>query len=142
MTTTKKPSGRASSMPGGLAAGALAELLMTVGLAALGAKLIDLGYFQENAIGYFAMGILLLSSFVGAVIAAGRIKRRRLLVCILSGAVYFGMLLSMTALFFGGQYSGVGVTAIMVLCGVGLSILAGFRGERGGKRRKIKGVYR
>ncbi len=142
MTGNKKVTGRASSMPGGLAAGALVQIVLTLGLAALGAKLIDLGYFQENAIGYFAMVILLGASFAGAMVAAGKIKRRRLLVCLLSGTVYFCILLSMTALFFGGQYSGVGVTGLMVLCGVGLSILAGFRGSRGGKHRKIKGVYR
>lgn len=142
MVTNRKPTGRAVSMPAGLAAGAAAALGLTLALAALVAKLVETERLEEGGIGYGVMVILLLSSFTGAMVSAVRIKRQRLLVCLLSSVIYLGILLSMTALFFGGQYSGVGVTAILVLCGGALAILVGLRGERGGKRPKIKGAYR
>ena len=111
---------------------------MSAGLAAL----IGGERIPEESVGYGVMVILTLSSFSGAMAAAGRIRRRRLLICLLSAGIYYGILLAMTALFFGGQYSGAGVTALMVLCGAGLAILTGLRDGRGGKRPKIKGAYR
>ena len=142
MVVNKKPTGRASSMAGGLMAGTLAGMTATLGLAAAAAKLIENGIMEESSIGYWAMGILALSSFSSAIIACEKIKRRRLLVCVLSGVIYFAMLISMAGLFFGGQYSGIGVTGLMILCGAVLAILIGLRGERGGKSRKSPGHYR
>lgn len=142
MVMNGKPTGRASSLAGGLAVGALTAMTVTLCLAAITAKLIEREYLKENAIGYCAMGILAMSSFLGAMTAAAKIKRRRLMICMLSATIYLGLLLSMTGLFFGGQYSGVGVTALMVLCGAGLAILAGLGGQRGGKFRKKTGAYR
>ena len=136
MAVRQKLSGRAASMPGGLTAGAVASLSVTILMAALLAMLVESERVQENAIGYGVMVTLVLASFTGAMIAAAKIKRQRLLVCILSAGIYFGMLLATTALFFGGQYSAVGVTALMVLCGGILAILAGLHRDRGGKHPK------
>lgn len=132
--------GKAKTMPAGLALGALAGLLITLVLAVAAAKLVDIGTAKEEAIGYFAMGILLLSSFTGAMISVSSIKRQKLLVCGLSALIYYGILLSMTALFFGGQYQGMGVTALLVLCGGAVAALTVMRQGRGTgikKRRRI-----
>ena len=142
MVMNRKPTGRASSMPAGIGWGIVTELSVTVALAALLAKLVETERMQESAIGYGVMVILVLASFVGAWVSAAKIKRQRLVVCLLSAVIYFALLLSMTALFFGGQYSGVGVTGILVLCGGMLAILAGLRGQKGAKRLKVKGTYR
>lgn len=130
--------GRAKSMPAGLAIGAAAELAITIILSAAAAKLMDMGTAKEGSIGYFAVGILLLSSFAGAVIAATNIKRQKMAVCLLSVLIYYAMLLSMTALFFGGQYQGMGVTALVVLCGGAVAVLTVVREGRGavGKKRR------
>ena len=56
-------------------------------------------------------------------------------------ALGVGMALAVTAVFFGGQYQGMGVTALMVLCGSVLVILLapGGKNRAGCRRRKKHG---
>ena len=136
MNVQTKVTGKAMSMPGGLALGGVVSLFVTLLAAAILAKLMELERIPENSIGYGIMILLVLASFSGAAFSAWQIKRRRLIVCVLSGVVYMASLLAATALFFGGQYSSVGVTALMVLCGVGLAALAGTQRNKAGKKRK------
>lgn len=133
MVTNRKVTGKASSMPGGLALSGAVSMGITLLLAIVTAKLVDMGTLPEGGIGYAALGILMLSSAVGALTAVARIKRQRLAVCLGSGLIYYILLLSLTALFFGGQYTGMGVTALAVAGGCGSVILLGM-GE--GRRRK------
>lgn len=135
MVTNRKPTGRASSIPGGLAMGAVFCIAWTLLGAMLFAKLIDSGTIAETAIGYCAAGILLTGAFGGAMVSYWKIKRQRMVVCLASGAIYLLALLASTALFFGGQYSAVGVTALLILAGSGAAALLGLgRGE--GRHRK------
>lgn len=138
MVLNQKPTGRASSMPTGLLFGAMVSLGITLLAAALIAKLVSAEYIEESGIGYGIMAALLGASFAGALLASGKIKRQRLLVCALSGLLYFLILLGITALFFGGQYEAVGVTGILVMGGALLAALTGGGASRGGKRRKRK----
>ncbi len=135
---TRKGSGKASSMAGGLALGAGISMGITLLTSVIAAKLVDAGSLKENGIGYAAMVILLLSSIVGSAIPCARIKRQRMAVCLISGGIYYLMLLSLTALFFGGQYYGMGVTALVIAGGCGCVFLAGTgkgcRPKRGIKR--------
>lgn len=116
----------------GLAVGWAVSMMLTLLLSMLAGLLIYNERFPETAVGYTAMAAVLLSSSLGATAAVKRIKRRRAYVCALSGALYYASLLAVTALFFGGQYSGMGVTALLVIAGCGSVILMGLRGERGG----------
>ena len=136
MTVNQKPSGRAASMPAGLLTGTALSLGITLLLAALAAWLVLEEVIEETHIGYCVMVILMAASFLGALTACGRIKRQRLLVCMLSGSVYFLLLMSITALFFGGQYEAVGVTGILVFGGSMLAVLSSGSNSREGKRRK------
>lgn len=115
MVANKKITGRATSLPVGLAIGAACSLAATLILTAILAKLVEAETLPVEKVGYGIMVLLIVSSFAGAMISFGRIKRQRMLVCIVSGVIYFAMLMSMTALFFGGQYSAVGTTALLVL---------------------------
>lgn len=142
MAVNQKPTGRTMSMPGGLAIGGVCSLLITFACAAFLAWLVAEERMQESDIGYGVMVLLLLSSFAGAMAAWGKIKRQRMLVCLLSGIVYFGTLLAVTALFFGGQYSAVGVTALLILCGITLAAMMGLRQGRGSRHRKMKMPHR
>lgn len=135
MVSNRKATGRASSIPGGLALGALVGMGITLIASGIVAWLVDRGTMTVEGIGYAAMAILTVSAFAGAMVACLKIKRLRLQVCLISGGVYYLLLLAMTALFFGGQYRGMGVTAMMVCCGCILAVLAGFRQGRGGKKR-------
>lgn len=133
-----KTTGRAMSMPGGLAVGGGVSLGITLAGCGLLAWLVGSERIDSQNIGYWIMALLLLGSFIGAVVACGRIKRQRLLVSVMSGAVYMGILLSITALFFGGQYDGVIVTTILVL---GSSLAAGLlelRQEGGPKKSGVR----
>ena len=89
--------------------------------------------------GYCAMAILLLASAAGSAVAEGTIQRLRIQMCLAAGGGYYLCLLAVTALFFGGQYQGMGVTALMVLCGAVLVILLAPGGKnRAGCRRRKK----
>lgn len=135
MVTNQKRTGTAITMPAGLALGAAVSLVITIGAAAIIALLIQEEIIPESAAGYGVMILLLLAATAGTATANRKIKRRKLLVTALSAAVYYAILLSITALFFGGQYHGMGVTALLVLCGSALQLFTGQQ-SRGGQKRK------
>ncbi len=134
MVANQKVTGTASSLPEGIAIGAGTSIAITFIAILIVAKLIDSGTMQENAIGYSAIGILLIASISGSIVSSRRIRRKHILVCGLSGITYFLTLLAMTALFFGGQYDGITVTLLMILCGSGVAILLGKQKGRGPRK--------
>ncbi len=93
-------------------------------------------------VGYGAMIVLVIASAMGAWTAEGRIQRMRLQVCLLSGLSYFLALLSATALFFGGQYSGIGVTALAILAGSAGVALLSMRPQKNRIRHGRKKAHR
>lgn len=139
MVTSRKPTGTASSIPAGLAAGCAVSLGITMLAAALLAKLVDAEKLPWENVGYGIVVLLVMASFLGSITAYGRIRRQRLMICLISGMIYFGILLSLTALFFGGQYEGVGVTAVLVMGGSGAAGLLGLREGKGRSKRRIRG---
>lgn len=141
MVKTKKPTGRAASIPGGLASGALVNILITLMLTSVIAKMVQSGLLSQDQIGYGIMFLLFFSSVAGAMTAQSRVKHRRMLVSLLSGLIYIVILLSVTALFFGGQYAGFGVTVLLIMGGAGtVAILSGSRGGRPHKK-SIRGLH-
>ena len=134
----RKPTGRAASMPAGLASGAVASLSVTLLASAMIAKMVEDENLAESGVGYGIMITLMAASFFGALIAAGRIKRQRLMVCVMSGVIYFLSLLGITGLFFGGQYEAVGVTGLLIMGGSMLAVLTTVGGKRGGRRVRVK----
>ena len=136
MTVNRKPTGRASSIPAGLGWGAAAALTMTVLGAAAVANMIDSSMMDWNQCGYGVLVILVQSAWIGAILAAGKIRRMRMTVCLAMGAVYFCCLMLMTALFFGGRYSGVGETALLIFCGSMLGVFSGYSGKT--RRNRLK----
>ena len=142
MVVNKKVTGTASSIPSGVAFGCAVSVLIAVAGAVIFAKLIDSGLLPENAIGYSSMLILLISSFAGAWTSASKIKRRKAFSCLICGAVYYGILLSMTALLFGGQYQGMGVTALLIAAGSVCAIIPEFPKGKQKQLRKRKIGYR
>ncbi len=124
------------SVPMGLALGGGCSLLITILSAALLAWMVDREKLAWEDIGYGIMVTLLLASVLGARLAYGRIKRQQLLVCTLTGVVYLGMLLSITALSFGGQYDGALVSAVLILGGSGAAGLIPVGGHRKTARKR------
>lgn len=137
-----KRTGVASSIPAGLAWGAVVNIVITVSLGAIFAKLVDAEKMAWENIGYGIAGLILLASFCGAAAAFSKIRRQRLAVCFGSGALYLGILLGTTALFFGGQYEAVGVTAALVFGGCAIAALPKSGGRRPGKGKRVRIAHR
>lgn len=142
MAKSAYQNGRASSMPSGLLTGLAAGM----GAILLGTAIIALLVHREvmsvEKIGYGIMGMLLAASAVSAHSACRRIKRQRMVVCLLSAVILWLSLLALTALFFGGQYDGALVTGGLILCGSGCVMLLGGREKRGGNRRNRRNKHR
>ena len=134
-----KSSGR-NTVATRLAIGALISMGITIACTAVSAALVSAGTVPENAISCVGMIILLLGSFGGAAMGARNMQEKRLYFCVGTGAVYFAILLAITALFFEGQYTGVGLTAVTVLAGTMIAaLLGGGKGkQRNLRRSKIK----
>lgn len=126
--------GHADSIPNGLAIGAITAIGATLAFAAGITKLIDAQIMRWDSIGYGISVLIIGASFLGALTACVRIKRRYALVCLTEGLVYFGSLLSISALFFGGQYEGVFVTGGLVAAGSGCAYLLKLSQNREGNR--------
>lgn len=139
---SSRVNGKTRSVPGGLAIGAGISVAITL-LSAVGtAKLLSAEILHWEKIGYIIMGTLFIAAYLGAVTAYNRIRHQRLLVCVMSGLVYFALLLSLTTLFFGGQYDAVGICAVLVFWGsFGAGVLGG-RTRGGDLRRKKHGRRR
>ena len=134
----RKQTGRAVTMPVGLAWGTAVSILGTLLGAMVTAKLIDTGMIQQNRIGYAVLVTLFTSAFAGTTVSVRKIKRQIVITCALSGLMYFLILLSATALFFGGRYEAVGVTALLVFGGSFLAALIMARPKNTDRRRKIR----
>lgn len=132
-----KTTGTAMSIPAGIAFALLASMVMTLAGSALTALLVSSEKIGEGAIGYMAMLILALASVIGALVAVMLVKRLRLQVSMIFGGSYYLLLLAMTALLFGGQYQGMGITACIIL--VACAVVAFFpaKGAKIGKRTKM-----
>lgn len=140
MQYNHKVKGTATAVPIGLAVGGVISLIITLAGSAAIAHLVLKERLGEGGIGYASMVILLLSAVMGAWGAFSCIKKQRLQICLLSAAVYYLLLLGITALFFGGQYQGMGVTAAVILAGV--MIVALFPTKGSAKFKLKKRAYR
>lgn len=140
MRLNQKVTGAAAGIPAGLGLGMLISGIITLAGAAAVSHLIATEKMGEGTIGYAAMVIMAVSAAMGAWGAAAFVKRLRLQVCLLSGVCYYLFLLALTALFFGGQYAGMGVTAIAVLLGCG--VVAFIPVRKGQNWKKGRKAYR
>lgn len=114
MSYNQKLSGRAWSMSAGIAAGCTISFGLTLGGAWGLAYLLSEEILQWENAGYGVMIILFLASIAGAFTAKSKIKRLGFWISQITGGFYFIGLMAITALFFGGQYEAVGVTALLV----------------------------
>ena len=140
MRMKKKITGGSMGIPGGLAIGAGLSIVITLGGAAIIAALLASEKIGEGAVDYLALMNQALASIAGAWCSYGIAKKMRLQVCLLSGVCYFLSLLGMTALLFEGQYTGVWLSALIILAGCAL--VAFFPTNNTRKRNYTKKAYR
>lgn len=124
-----KTQGRASSLPGGILQGLMMGCMITILFLAVSATLIQKEILPMKNIGYCIMVTLFAAAFISAKTASGKVQRQKGAVCLLSGFVYFALLLGMTALLFGGQFGAVGATGGMVAAGSICALLLQGNGE-------------
>lgn len=130
--------GKSMSVPGGLALSGSISLSITLLLSALLAKLLDSQRLSWEQAGYWIMAMLFVAAFTGAKSAIATIKRPRLAVSAMSGVLYWGLLLCITALFFGGNFNAVPETALIIIAGSGCAAMVSLpqKKRRGPGRRK------
>jgi hypothetical protein len=140
MVINQKVTGKAIPIAAGLALGAGASVLISLLAVSILSYMILTEKISPESIGYCAMVTLWLASAGGSWLAAATVKHRWLPICLGVGGIYYGLLAGITVMFFGGQFQGMFVTALMILAGSGSVALLGLRSQLGGKKniRKIR----
>lgn len=138
MAVRSKSTGTALAMPAGIFLGVLIGIgLITITSFVL-AWLIYTNRVGVSVLGYVSMGLLLISSAVGSLLAVRRVKRRRVLVGFLTGGGMYLVLLVINALLLGGHYQGAMMTGVMICSGSALAMVIGGREKGSGRNRKVK----
>ena len=137
MITQHKAGSRAVSFPSGLAVGAAVSIAVTIFVCVAGAWLISAEVMPQEQIGYCAVTALLAAAITGGLTACGKIQRQKMIVCLLSGGLYYLILAVVTITFFGGDFRGMGVTFLTVLLGSVTAILLAT-----GRKKQGRGVGR
>ena len=96
----------------------------------------------QESVGIGTLMILALGSAAGALTGIWVLKRMRLQISLLSGLAYYLLLLSVTALFLGGQYEGVIGAGFAILAGCGVVALLSIMPKKRGNAFKRKSPYR
>ena len=135
-----KATGRASSIPVGLAMGAMVSIIMTGVVCGIGGWLISAEMLSQDMIGYCALTALLTSAMMGSITAWKKIRCKRFAVSLASGGIYYLILLSITIFFFNGKFTGLIVTLITIMIGSIIPMLlskGGAKKEKGRVHRKF-----
>lgn len=138
MKQTSTYTGRSLSVPAGLLFGTGISISVTVLGAVVVAYLLEHETVKWESVGYGVLFVLLLASFLGAKASWMKIKRQRMMISLMSGILFYAVLLSMTALFFGGQYESAGVTLVLVIAGSCTAGILGNVANREGSAGKIR----
>ncbi|MBE6922880.1 MAG: TIGR04086 family membrane protein [Ruminococcaceae bacterium] len=134
----KKATGTAPSLLRAVACGITASCVGAILWAAVLAKLLDGEVIKMETVGYWTMAAHVTAVLAGGLFAAGRAGHRRALVMGITGAGYYICLLLVNALFFGGQFTGMGVTLLLVAAAVGAGTLTAGKGSAGTRHRRYK----
>ena len=132
----KKITGHAPPIWKTVTAGLMLGVGWTLLCAVVLTELVNREVLAIEDIGYGSMAAILSGVFAGASLAGRRAGNMVVPAAVLSGVAYFVCLLLVNVLFFGGCYTGVGVTLILVLLATGAAVLASGKG-----RGKSRGVH-
>ena len=127
--------GNAMSIPKGMVIAASVSLLLTLVMSASIAITLNNETITWQQAGFWIMGMLFMASFIGGKCAYLTIKRQRFIVSVMSGVLYWGILLCITALFFGGEFSAVLETAGIIVAGCSTSALLLLPSSKNAHRR-------
>lgn len=140
MVSTRKTN--AATIPVALGFGLLLSIGVTLALAACSAYLIFAETITEGSMNFCSMITLGVSAAAGAWLAAAKVKSKRMQICLLLGLCYYLLLLSMTALFLGGEYASLASSALAVFLGCGSVAIIGAINKKDNKKKAKKMAYR
>ena len=100
--------------------------------AAVLAKLLDMEVMKMENAGYGILVIHLMAVFLGVRTTLSRAGKAGIWVAAATGASYFLLLLAVNALFFQGEFTGMGVTLLLIAAATAGAVLT--EGKRSGKR--------
>ncbi len=94
----------------------------------------------EEAIGYGVLAVTLIATYTGAYASLTIYKKKYLITSMSVSIVFALILLSLTALFFDGQFTGVPATLLVIICGGVSAMLVAGKGRHQTKphRKKLK----
>ena len=131
-----------STVLGGILTALIISVLTTLLGTAVSAYLIHTEMISQESMGAAVITVLAISAASGAAGAIYKVKRLKMQMCLLLGASYYLLLLSITALFLGGQYDGIAAAGLSILMGCGaVAILNVIPGKKGNSYKRKK-VYR
>lgn len=132
---TNRHNRKGNNTPMNLVIGLISSMGMTLLGSALIAKLVETERMGESKIGYCVMILLIAASALGAITAGKKGEMKPAAICLISGGVYYLGLISITALFLGGKYIGLGETALLVICGSTVALMLMTRKGRKAHRK-------
>lgn len=124
--------GNNSSMPISLGIGLILAWMFTVAVGAIAAFLVAGERMPEDFIEPAAVITLCVSSFVGSMVAGGMMEQKRMIVCVVSGGIYYLSLICFNMLFFEGCLHGLLGAALTIM---GSCVIAGLLQTRQKKQR-------
>lgn len=127
--------GQAPSMAKAILWGTGIGILWAAVCAAIIAKLLDSEVLRMESVGYGSLIAHLTAVFIGSKAAMGKAGHMPMPAAAATGVCYYLCLLLVNALFFGGYFTGMGTTLLLVVLAAGASILTAGQG-RGHKRRR------
>lgn len=142
MSVRKKRGNFALSPLAAIVIGAVTALAFSTLICVLLASMISSGKMSFSAAEKMIILTQGIAALLGAWIAAGIAKQKRVQICLITAGAYFLCLLAMTALLFGGQYKGLVLPLFSVLTGAGVAALSGIRTKNGKKLKALKRSYR
>ena len=142
MTGVMKSGRKACSVTGGMVISATVSIAITLFLSLWIANLLNHESITWEQAGYWIMGMLFAASFLGGKSAIAAIQRQKLLIAIMSGALYWGILLCMTALFFGGNFDSLWETAGIISAGCTSAALIALPGRQKQGRKTAKSIVK
>ena len=120
---------------GPLIVGVVVGMVITLVIAGFGSYLIAIEKTPEQSADWIVVLGVLAGSIASSAVVKAKAQGMGILGGFAGGALYFVGLLCVAAIFFGGVTRSVVITALVVLCGSGLTCLAR---RKGGKQRKFK----
>ena len=120
---SKKEYRNTMSIPAAVGVGTvISTIVMLIGAIVI-ALLISNELISDQSMDYGVLALTMLSAILGCSVSNVVAKRRLLIVSVCTAVTFLLVLISITAIFYGGQYSAIPVTALVILGGGVSSVL-------------------